>query len=1851
MQKSSFISLKKGLLFTLSFLFLQTMMAENPVAYVFNAGQWDDHILFKASVGGGYLFAEQDRITFVMSESDKIHHLAEENSVEQLDKVVLGRFSYQVEFIGSNKSANAIGQMPLTTYHNYFTSPDPAKWKAEVPLYNQVLYTEMYPKIDLLLKSKDHLFEYDFIIHPGADVNQIKMNYIGVKNVTIIDGQLYFNTPMGKSVELAPVVYQLVDGNKVAVKTRYIIHPDKTIGFEILEQYNTSKSLIIDPILVFSTYTGSFADNWGFTATYDESGFLYAGGMVSNQGYPTTIGAYDTLYSGGENFTQTDIGISKFSPDGANLIYSTYIGGTKNEIPHSLIVNEDNELIIYGTTGSFDYPVTLNAYDITFNGGPETYSAANINYLSGSDIILTKLNANGSNLLGSTFFGGTNSDGLNTTGNGSLEYNYGDFARGDIAIGADGDIYVASCTYSDDVEVGSTSFQSVKDGLLSGLVARFNSNLSQLRWATYLGGDGNDAAYTIELDGNEIIVAGGTSSANFPGINGLQPNFNGGQSDGYILKLNQDGITSNGGTYLGTAAYDQIYFLELDGDKNIYVYGQTLGNYPVSPNVFSVNNATQFIHKLNNSLNQSVYSTVFGSAHSASQTRRVNISPTAFLVDKCTNIYAVGWGGNVNNGYNGQTGRTNNLFVTGDAFSSTTDGSDFYIIVLEDDATNVQYATYFGENGGTGDHVDGGTSRFDKNGIVYHASCASCGQSQGFPTTPGVWSPDNLGSNCNMAAYKFRFEQAAVNAVFDADPVSGCPPLEVQFENFSSVEGDSYFWDFGDGDTSTLENPVHIFTTPGVYNVQFIITDLANCIVADTAYVEITVSGNTDVLADFIVNDSLCLSSNIEFINQSQNASNFLWDFGDGNTSTQENPIHTFTSEGTFLVTLYADPGSNCGDTATFEVSVFENVLDVDFLFTQSNCNDTTGVISFTGLVNANNGVQSILWNFGDGTTSTELSPEHSFVTGSYVVTLTVTDNVGCTNFVSDVIEVSTEPLEVSFEWTASCNPIASGVFFEAVVQTNANVTNYQWDFGNGFITNGTASPVNFYAQEGDYIVTLVVTTDLGCTATFIDTITVVIEQLNPNFTVEPITCGEATVQFVNTTTPIDSVIGYLWNFGDGTTSTEQNPNHTFPQVGNYFVSLTAFSSSGCQSTINLFVQMPLLNVSLVISAVPACDAVGVPIQFGVTGSSSSALTQFDWDFGDGTTAPNTFNISHSYSAPGTYLVQYVIANSNGCIDTLTQEIVIRDDLEVAIDFTRLGCDANNLSVDFGIDTEDFFGLSDATWNFGDGTIITGNLQPNHVYANSGTYTVILEAVADNGCVGTDTITLNLNAVELNAQFTSTTRGCPGRLIQFTNESTASEDIISFNWNFGDGNSSDVENPTHEYATTGNYSASLIITTINGCTDTFNLNIEVTEIVIDAAFDYSLQCDPTNLEVQFTDLSSSEADIISWNWNFGDGNTSEENEPSHVYANQGNYTVQLIIENELGCFDSISQTIEVETPALNASFAADTLICLGSSVIFDNSTFSESTIQSYAWDFGDGETSVEESPTYSYTASGNYEVTLVVSTIAGCIDTARTAIEVVEANGIRLEDTVSICAGDSIQLPLLGSQNQIYNWQPNQNLNNNTIAQPTASPPISTFYSVTVTETLVNGNTCTLNDGIWVIVNELPNVGATADPTSVIQGQTTNLNATGGVNYQWSPAQNLSNPAISNPVATIFEDITFTVTVIDQNGCENQAEISIQVIEREDCQFESLFVPNAFTPNGDGQNDAVFVRFQGNVDRLDFKIYNRWGELVFATDNKDIGWDGIFQGKLQSTDVFGYYLELECDQEIITQQGNITLVR
>jgi len=395
------------------------------------------------------------------------------------------------------------------------------------------------------------------------------------------------------------------------------------------------------------------------------------------------------------------------------------------------------------------------------------------------------------------------------------------------------------------------------------MLAKFNSSLSTLNWATYYGGSGVDAAFSIALDNNNnIFICGGTASNNLPGrSNGLNTSFRGGTTDGFIAKFDNNANSVLSATYLGTDSYDQAFIIDVDATNNVYVFGQTNGNYPVSSGVYSNAGANQFIHKLNNTLNTTSFSTVFGSTNS----RTINITRTAFLVDVCNNIYAVGWGGRVNN-----VGNTFNMPLSNDAYQSTTDGSDFYLINLSANATNLVYATYYGENGGVGDHVDGGTSRFDKNGIVYQAVCASCGGSNSFPVTAGVVGPNNNASNCNMAGFKFNFNLTGMQIISAAaNPPTGCTPFTTSFTYTSTQPGTSWYWDFGDGTSSTSEFPSHTYNTAGNYTIRFILSNPQNCNPIDSTTFTITVTGE---IRTTILNQSVCQGESVTIGTQTFNS-------------------------------------------------------------------------------------------------------------------------------------------------------------------------------------------------------------------------------------------------------------------------------------------------------------------------------------------------------------------------------------------------------------------------------------------------------------------------------------------------------------------------------------------------------------------------------------------------------------------------------------------------------------------------------------------------------------------------------------------------------------------------------------------------------------------------------------------------------------------------------------------------------------------------------------------------------------------------------------------------------------------
>jgi len=628
-----------------------------------------------------------------------------------------------------------------SAYYNYFQGSDPSKWAGQVGMYTQVVFKSIYSHIDLEFEVIDQRFKYNFILHPGANLEDIKIKIAGQNDIKIQSNRIEISTDFGNFSEIMPVSYEQHGSMKKIISMNYVDLGDY-IGLE--SNFLKSKiKTIIDPELIFSTYSGSSVDNFGFTATYDANGNLYSGGIATSPTkfldgvYPTTPGAFDITFNGGEpNTFACDIAISKYSNNGQNLIYATYLGGNMNDYPHSLIVDKLDQLIVFGTSSSTNYPTTAGTFDRTHNGN--------------EDVIVTKFNADGTALIGSTFIGGSGSDGINDNTN--TRYFYADDYRGEVNLDMDGNIFVATSTTSFNFPTTSGVFQPTSGGMQDGVVLSLSPDLTSLRWSMYYGAEGDDAVYSIDVSSTgDLYIAGGSSSNRLPtSIGAYLPNKVG-DTDGFIAKISEDGTLVIQTTYLGTPSYDQILQLEIDKYENIYVVGHSEGNMPILGNGYSNNRGKQFISKFDSDLSKLLLSSVYGSGGN-----NPDITINAFLVDDCSKIYVSGWGSN-SESVPGNT--LSNMPITNDAFQKTTDGQDFHLVVFEEDMSDLSFATYFGGNQ-TGDHVDGGTSRFDKRGIVYQSVCSSCPNNalsskiSDFPTTAGAYSERNPSPRCSNASFK-----------------------------------------------------------------------------------------------------------------------------------------------------------------------------------------------------------------------------------------------------------------------------------------------------------------------------------------------------------------------------------------------------------------------------------------------------------------------------------------------------------------------------------------------------------------------------------------------------------------------------------------------------------------------------------------------------------------------------------------------------------------------------------------------------------------------------------------------------------------------------------------------------------------------------------------------------------------------------------------------------------------------------------------------------------------------------------------------------------------------------------------
>ena len=816
-----------------------------------NKGQWNSRVNFKADLSDGAMFVEDQAITYHFVDKSFIRE-NHTNKQSLLPDSVHGHV-VKVKFKGSNKNPSIFKSRKASHYENYFIGNDTSKWASRVGIYNELLYKEIYPKIDFKLYEHETNMKYDFIVKPGGKTRDIQILYEGAENIYIENDNLYVKTSLVDIIENKPFAYQIIGGKKVKVPCFFKLRKKK-VTFEFPDGYDKNYSLIIDPFLVFSTYSGSTSDNFGFTATYDSLGHTYAGGIVFGTGYPTTIGAYDSTF-GGTSTTPVDMGITKYSLNGNSLIYSTYIGGSGDDAPHSLVTNDAGELYIFGSTSSNNFPTTFGCYDNSFNGGSNLSFSLNgtgMQYFLGSDAVVAKLNSSGTAMLGATYVGGSGNDALSLFG--GLNRNYGDEFRGEIILDANNNCIIATNTNSTNFPVvgGLTS----RGGSSDGIVMKLNSTLTTLMWSTHLGGSLIDAAYGVQQDGaGNTFVVGGTTSTN---LTSVQNTHNGGV-DGFIAKYSPTNALLST-RYVGTSMYDQVYFVQLDITDSVYIYGQSLGTMPVTTGKYNNPGSHQFIQKYNNNINVLNFSTVFGTGNTT-----IDISPSAFLVNDCGLIYMSGWGGSVN----GAGSTTTGLPISPGAFQTATTGSDFYLMVLDKNAASLNYATYFGGNV-TAEHVDGGTSRFDKKGNVYQAVCAGCGGRNDFPTSTGAYSTTNGSTNCNLGVFKFNINE--IKAIASLPSVIICYPNSAVFNN-NSRNGNTFHWDFGDGNSSSLFAPTHNYATAGIYNVVLTVSDSTGCIKPDTASITVNVF---DPAAAVITPDtSICPNTSLQL--NASGGTSYVW--------------------------------------------------------------------------------------------------------------------------------------------------------------------------------------------------------------------------------------------------------------------------------------------------------------------------------------------------------------------------------------------------------------------------------------------------------------------------------------------------------------------------------------------------------------------------------------------------------------------------------------------------------------------------------------------------------------------------------------------------------------------------------------------------------------------------------------------------------------------------------------------------------------------------------------------------------------------------------------------------------------
>jgi gliding motility-associated-like protein len=966
---------------------------------------------------------------------------------------------------------------------------------------------------------------------------------------------------------------------------------------------------------------------------------------------------------------------------------------------------------------------------------------------------------------------------------------------------------------------------------------------------------------------------------------------------------------------------------------------------------------------------------------------------------------------------------------------------------------------------------------------------------------------------------------------FTVTPNTGCAPVLSTINNTSGVTiGDTYAWNFGNGNTSILQNPGSINytntsnTTDSIYTIKLVITAANGCKDSVTH----TVTVHPIPVAAFTPNtDTICANNSIVFSNNSIGATTYAWNFGDAGTSALTNPSHLYTTPNHFIVRLIATSAFGCKDTV-FQTMVVDSVPVAGF-------NHTTECMGFTTLFTntSTGGITTWNYNFGDGgPNGSTPGPSHLYATnGTYNVVLTVTNTFGCTNSITHPVIVNPVPV-ANFNNSTAC-------FGQATTFTDLTTgtpIGWNWNFGDASPTSNAQNPSHTYTAAGSYVVTLIAFGGAGCSDTIQHTVTV-----NPvpsaNFIFTSV-CSADTTFFTSTSGGAPNT--FTWNFGDGNTDNTNNaaPSHIYATANTYNVTLTAgYALTGCTNSTTLAVVSYPHTVPNFASNTPCLNAAT-----NFNDLTTNAPTLWTWDFGDGSANNLTQNPAHTYLVPGTYPVQLTTENIFGCIDSVTLNAIIHPLPVAAFSFDTVCLNSTTTFIDQSTSAVGW------SWNFGDAGTSASN-SPTHTYATAGTFNVRLIVTNIFGCVDTvfHNIIVHPNPV---SAYTATT-ACHTYPTSFTDNSTAA---VAWSWDYGDLSPLDpTQSPTHIYANPGNYNVTLVVTNVFGCTNSSNQMVTVLPQPV-ANFTFSTVC--AGQIVQFNDQTVG-ASMTNWTWDFGDGSpVNNLQNPMHVYTAGGNYNTMLISQNSAGCADTVILAVVVHSVPVPL-FTANTT-CQGNITSFTDQSTDVVAITNWFYDFADGNNSLSQNPNYIFLAPGIYNVSLTVTNINGCDSTFIMPVTVnIVPNATYTSDTVCIGSATTFTDLSTGLPNS-WQWDFGDGVTDT--VGPVTSHTYAFSGSYLSTLTVSNGPGC--SDQAFHVVTVIADaIAGINTPNAACLNSTVNLNdastITSGfiVNSTWDFGDGSAIVTALNTTHIYTTTGTYYIThVVTSNGGCSSTDIDTIII-------------------------------------------------------------------------------------------------